>query len=479
MKRKRTISNKISRKPEKKRKNGKKYPKKILRKVTEFSFVNQLNVWNKDLNLKNNNSLQIETFGRKINLKTNLYTFNRIIEVGVCLQPGQVCNIFGFEYKNTTRKFFISPLQTIKDLIINGENHLHEHIKNLPIKFFLDIDKEIDNKKNFDIEKLSVLNKLEHIKGIFEKKMLEILEITKFDESNESWIKLEASNSKKISFHLICNFTLNGCEIFFKNCEHVNSMIKWLKKKTKFPTSFIDDSIVNGRSLRMYFCSYKSDKSRIFKYKQQDIFDEEIFKKSLLQLHPEVVSGDFYQVELYDDDDDDDDDDEDEVDEVMVSLINQGLLPRSFLKNPKPRFFLNKNAVKRKTISVHILSNEYNEIAKDVVDEVINFLLTKRKANFKHLSKKKIRVYRVKKQNASPFAIYISLYFKNCLLQDYKHNHITGRTIIINPTERKIVLICAAGKKPDHNNVFYIPFRQTNKKLKGKILNFVKKTKNE
>jgi hypothetical protein len=486
MRKRKRIENDDHQKDQKKSKTINHYPKKILRNLNEITFIKNKQVWNKELNLKVNKKFHFLMFGKILKLDNDLYRFNKIGEIGSSLNIGERCNIFGYENeKNSTRSFVVgSSLDSIKELILKRENYLHEQFQDLPTKFFIDIDKVLPKSGiNFNKERKSILKKIEIIKEIYEKRLFYVCNPNNISENisiGSNWIDLEASYDTKLSFHIIGNHTLylNGkteIPIYYKDCDHVNKMIEWVRNDAPlFCKTIIDSGIVTGKSLRMYFCSYKKSKDRMFLYKNEKKFNYEIFKKSLLQIHPEAIDNEnFYQLELFNNNNNLYGDDEWVG---LETIVNQGLLPLTQGNKPKPY----QKKVKR---SFKILSNEFHTLAKDFIDSFLDFLIAYKGTwyNFSFLKKHKnsIKIYRIKKERRHPFSLWVEIYFVRCLIQNHEHNHTTGRTIVLNPEEKKIIMICAAPKTQKHRNSFQLKLSKTSGKIKTKFWDFITKTKNE
>lgn len=226
--------------------------------------------------------------------RLGVYQFNKLDNIGLILDPKEKAMIISSEKPNGGRVFWVTPsLQTIHNLIKNGNCYLHEVLHLLPTKMFLDIDcssssQNLLESRHRDIEsfKETYLRKL---KNYFNKK----------DVIGGEWVLLDSCNDKKISYHLIGNHTCNGKPIYFMDVDHVVKMVKRVLGVMKQSLNFakcVDLKFYPKKSIRMYYCSKRDDPNRRLWLKPNTPYDPKLMKRCLLQNY--VPSLPYYQIEF-------------------------------------------------------------------------------------------------------------------------------------------------------------------------------------
>jgi len=425
------------------------YPLYCVRSIKDFSFVFGHKNWDGVLNVKNDPKLQIDVFGKELKLTNNLYLFKYVNQIGCILNPGDKTFIFGYEKSNDKRSWLIGSLNAVHELIKIGENHLHELIHDIPIKLFLDIEYELTKKSSYlyKVQKKIVLRFIKVFQKNYKKFMEKAFNIK---ISNKDWLILDSCKQTKISFHVIGNHTNEDkVPIYFKDVYHTRLVILKIMemvqdKEYAAPVRKIvaDMAFHINKPLRMYFCSYKHEKERIFhKFgeKRSPVFNFEDLKKSILQLHPANVKTQFLEINMVED------------------FQDENKIRQSLNLNRETKI---KNLIPRATIK---LSNTVDGTASVFVQALIKMLIAvgtlPNGYDFRFLSnhKNKFCVYRCKKSKEVPITVFIDLNGTNsCILQNYKHNHCTGRRIILNSERNQISLWCAADKNnSDHSKKWF------------------------
>lgn len=424
------------------------FPRILKKDVCDFAFVSGNPRWNKNHNIKTNKLLMFKIFKNRIKLNNDLYAFYTLSEIDMAIPNPEKSLIFGYETDQGKRVFLVGKLEAIKEIIKKKENHLHEVIQDIPIRLFLDIERPIENPKKYKIAR----KKTEAFMKEFGKQYKNYLdEELGLEIMDKDWLVLDACKKTKISFHVIGHhIDQYKRPIYYKDVDHVKLIIQKILEimdKKFYDDLNVDLAFFLRKSLRMYYCSYKKERDRIFvNVKNKDLFCDKDFENSILHIHPKLIVGctEYTLVEMVED----------------CGNKEQVIKTLKFKKSTRLVGLGKSSSGKHET-----LPKSLNPIAKKMVDCLIKLLIAMKKCKhprlgkfeFEYLEKYKddFEIYRVTKEvnKEKPLSMAIDLKSKEmyCLLQNYQHTHSNGRRIFLNPHKGELVIYCCTGKMFMHD----------------------------